>query len=48
VRDAALQARALNDVARFIESDTPWRVLEDMVSPIEGEKGNVEFFVHAR
>jgi 23S rRNA (cytidine1920-2'-O)/16S rRNA (cytidine1409-2'-O)-methyltransferase len=48
VRDAALQARALNDVTRFIESDTPWHVLEDMVSPIEGEKGNVEFFVHAR
>ncbi len=48
VRDAALQARALNDVTRFIDSETPWKVTEDMVSPIEGEKGNVEFFVHAR
>ncbi len=48
VRDAALQARALNDVSRFIDTETPWRVIEDMVSPIEGEKGNVEFFVHAR
>ena len=48
VRDAALQARALNDVSRFIDTKTPWRVIEDMVSPIEGEKGNVEFFVHAR
>jgi 23S rRNA (cytidine1920-2'-O)/16S rRNA (cytidine1409-2'-O)-methyltransferase len=48
VRDAALQARALNDVARFIDAETPWHVVEDMVSPIEGEKGNVEFFVHAR
>ncbi len=48
VRDAALQARALNDVARFIESETPWKVVEDMLSPIEGEKGNIEFLVHAR
>jgi 23S rRNA (cytidine1920-2'-O)/16S rRNA (cytidine1409-2'-O)-methyltransferase len=48
VRDAALQARALNDVSRFIESETPWHVVEDMISPLEGEKGNVEFFVHAR
>ncbi len=48
VRDAALQARALNDVSRFIEAGTPWKVVEDMISPIEGEKGNVEFFVHAR
>jgi 23S rRNA (cytidine1920-2'-O)/16S rRNA (cytidine1409-2'-O)-methyltransferase len=48
VRDAALQARALNDVSRFIESQTPWKVVADMISPIEGEKGNVEFFVHAR
>ncbi len=48
VRDAALQARALNDVSRFIEAETPWHVVEDMISPIEGEKGNVEFFIHAR
>ena len=48
VRDATLQARALNDVARFIDDETPWHVIEDMVSPIEGEKGNVEFFIHAR
>jgi len=48
VRDAALQARALNGVCRFIETETPWRVLNDMVCPVEGEKGNVEFFVHAR
>ena len=48
VKDAALQARALNDVSRFIESETPWHVVEDMLSPIEGEKGNIEFLVHAR
>ncbi|MCX6092081.1 MAG: TlyA family RNA methyltransferase [Candidatus Bipolaricaulota bacterium] len=48
VKDAALQARVLNDVSRFIESDTPWHVVEDMLSPIEGEKGNTEFLVHVR
>jgi len=48
VKDAALQARALQDVARFIDRETPWRVMEDMISSVEGEKGNVEFFVHAR
>lgn len=48
VKDAALQARALQDVTRFIDKETPWRVVSDMISPIEGEKGNVEFFVHAR
>jgi predicted rRNA methylase YqxC with S4 and FtsJ domains len=35
-------------VSRFIDAETPWHVVADMVSPVEGEKGNVEFFVHAR
>jgi len=48
VKDAALQARALQDVTRFIDNETRWRVVDDMLSPLEGEKGNVEFFVHAR
>ncbi len=48
VRDAGLQAHVLNDVARFIDGETPWHVIGDMVSPVEGEKGNVEFFLHAR
>ena len=48
VKDAALQARALQNVTRFIDNETRWRVVDDMLSPLEGEKGNVEFFVHAR
>jgi len=48
VRDPALHARALNGVSRFVNEETPWRVVADMVSPIEGEKGNIEFFIHAR
>ena len=48
VKDPALHARALNGVSRFVNEQTPWHVVADMVSPIEGEKGNIEFFVHAR
>ncbi len=38
----------LTDLRAFIENETPWNVIADMVSPIQGEKGNTEFFVHAR
>ena len=40
-REAALQA-----VRSFVESETPWRVADQMTSPIEGAKGNVELFLH--
>jgi 23S rRNA (cytidine1920-2'-O)/16S rRNA (cytidine1409-2'-O)-methyltransferase len=42
-RDAVLR-----DLRAFIDSQTPWRVVGEMRSPIEGAKGNVEFFVHMR
>jgi len=48
VKDAAAQAKALQDVARFLRDETPWNVVDEMVSPAPGEKGNVEFFLHAR
>ena len=48
VKDAAAQAKALHDVARFLRDETPWNVVDEMVSPVQGEKGNVEFFLHAR
>ena len=48
VKDAAAQAKALQDVARFLRDETPWNVVDEMVSPVHGEKGNVEFFLHAR
>jgi 23S rRNA (cytidine1920-2'-O)/16S rRNA (cytidine1409-2'-O)-methyltransferase len=48
VKDAAAQAKALQDVARFLRDETPWNVVDEMVSPVQGEKGNVEFFLHAR
>ena len=40
-RDAALQ-----EIRRFIEADTPWSVVGEMTSPIQGEKGNIEFLFH--
>jgi 23S rRNA (cytidine1920-2'-O)/16S rRNA (cytidine1409-2'-O)-methyltransferase len=46
VKDAAAQAGALQEIARFVEAETPWQVAGDMVSPVRGEKGNVEFFLH--
>jgi len=48
VKDAAAQAKALQDIARFLRDETPWNVVDEMVSPVQGEKGNVEFFLHAR
>lgn len=48
VKDAAAQAKALQDVARFLRDETPWNVVDEMVSPVQGEKGNVEFFLHVR
>lgn len=40
-RDAALQ-----EIRRFIGTDTPWSVVGEMTSPIQGEKGNVEVLLH--
>jgi len=48
VKDPAERERVLRDLRAFIAAETPWRVVGDMPSPIEGEKGNVEFLVHAR
>jgi len=46
VKDADDRDAVLVDIRAFIETDTPWNVIADMVSPIQGEKGNVEFLVH--
>jgi len=43
--DADRQA-VLADLRAFIASETPWRVIAEMRSPIEGSSGNVEFFLH--
>ena len=36
----------LSDIRSFIEAETPWSVINQMTSPIQGEKGNTEFLLH--
>jgi 23S rRNA (cytidine1920-2'-O)/16S rRNA (cytidine1409-2'-O)-methyltransferase len=48
IKNAADREAVLADIRSFIESETPWKIVADMVSPIQGEKGNVEFFLHLR
>jgi len=39
---------ALDELKRFVEADTPWRVADQMTSPIRGSNGNIEFFLHLK
>ena len=48
VKDEADREAVLQDLRTFIEIETPWSVVGEMESPIEGEKGNVEVFIHLR
>ena len=48
VKNDADRTAVLDDVRAFIEAETPWNVIVDMISPIQGEKGNVEFLIHLR
>jgi len=46
VKSEADREAVLQDLRTFIERETPWSVVAEMRSPIEGEKGNVEVFLH--
>jgi len=46
VKDETLRQDVLSVIQSFIEAETPWRVRAEMQSPIQGEKGNVEFLLH--
>ena len=48
VKNESDRQAILDDLRAFIESDTPWSAIGEMKSPIEGEKGNVEFLLHLR
>jgi 23S rRNA (cytidine1920-2'-O)/16S rRNA (cytidine1409-2'-O)-methyltransferase len=48
VKDATERQRAVAELEAFIRDATPWEVHDRIDSPIPGEKGNVEVFVHAR
>lgn len=45
VKDEALRQAVLSDIQTFVEAETPWRVLAEMQSPVQGEKGNIEFLL---
>ncbi len=48
VKDEALRQAVLSDIQTFIEAETPWTIIDQMQSPIEGAKGNVEFVFHVK
>ena len=48
VKSEADRQAVLQDLRAFIEAGTPWRVVDEMPSPIAGEKGNVEVFLHIK
>lgn len=47
VKDEAVQAAALDDIARWLAEDRKWSVLGTMDSPITGGDGNREFLIAA-
>jgi len=48
VKSEADREAVLDDLRTFIETETPWSVVDEITSPILGEKGNVELFLHLR
>jgi len=48
VKREADRIAALDDLRAFVETETPWRILEAIDSPIPGEKGNLETLLHLR
>ncbi|MCK5827474.1 TlyA family RNA methyltransferase, partial [Candidatus Bipolaricaulota bacterium] len=46
VKNEVLRQATLSDIRAFIEDETPWHVQAEIQSPIQGEKGNVEFLLH--
>ena len=45
--DADRQA-VLDDLRAFLGSGTPWSIVRQVTSPIQGEKGNLEYLLHLR
>lgn len=48
VKSDADRTAVLDDLIMFVESETPWQIVESIESPIAGEKGNIEFLIHLR
>ena len=48
VKNEADRQAVLEALRAFVESETPWSAIGEMKSPIEGEKGNLEYLLHLR
>jgi len=48
VRSEADREAVLRNLRTFIESATPWRIVEETLSPILGAKGNTEYLWHLK
>jgi len=48
VKKEADRQAVLEALRAFVESETPWSAIGEMKSPIEGEKGNLEYLLHLR
>jgi 23S rRNA (cytidine1920-2'-O)/16S rRNA (cytidine1409-2'-O)-methyltransferase len=48
VRDEAARKRALESVRSWIDAQSGWKVVGEIVSPILGGSGNAEYLIGAR
>ncbi len=48
VKSEADRQAVLEDLRAFMEAETPWCIVNEMESPIQGEKGNIEFLLHMK
>ena len=46
VKDEALRQAVLSDIQSFIDAETPWHIINQMQSPVQGEKGNIEYLLY--
>ncbi len=46
VKSGSDRQEVLANLIAFVESEMPWQVINQMTSPIQGEKGNTEFLLH--
>jgi len=48
VKDELARQDVLSGIRAYIEAETPWNVVDQMQSPVEGSKGNTEYIFHIR
>jgi len=48
VKDETARQDVLTDIRAFIEAETPWKVVNQMICPVHSERGNTEFLLHLK